>query len=88
MMRLYSIIIQGKTLHNAIDSICMQIFYKFINNGYLGNVGRFGEKNREGMLEIKKINLGEFLGNLCQSLTAQREILHGTSPGKLFSAQH
>ena len=38
-------------------------FYKFIF-GYLGNLGRFGEKNREGMWGKKKSNLGEFLSNL------------------------
>ena len=45
-------------------------FYKFID-GYFGNLGRSGEKNREGIWVKKEGNLGEFLSNLCQGLVIQ-----------------
>ena len=45
-------------------------FYKFID-GYLGNLGRSGEKNREGIWVKKEGNLSEFLSNLCQGLVIQ-----------------
>ena len=40
-------------------------FYKVID-GYLGNLGRFGEKNREGMWKIYIKKLGELFSKLCQ----------------------
>ena len=42
-------------------------FYKFIDD-YLGNLGRSGEKNREGIWVKKEGNLGKVLSNLCQRL--------------------
>ena len=51
---------------------------KFID-GYLGNLGRHGEKNREGMWGKKKRNLGEFLSNLSQGLLDSTALLHGSN---------